>query len=88
MGQRRYVLGQRYVLGRMAPDPSTLTPARADDFIAPDGRPTAAYRERLRRIPNFRNALSVVSLYVQTIGVLTVVVVVDNLAVRIVAFLL
>ena len=72
----------------MAPDPSTLTPARADDFIAPDGRPTAAYRERLRRIPNFRNALSVVSLYVQTIGVLTVVVVVDNLAVRIVAFLL
>ena len=72
----------------MAPDPSTLAPARADEHIAADGRPTATYRERLRRIPDARNAFSVVSLYAQTAGVLTVVVVVDNIAVRIAAFLM
>ena len=88
MGERRFVLGGRYVLGGLAPDSSTLTPARADEFIAPDGRPTAAYRERLRRIPNLRNAMSVASLYIQTIAVLAVAVVVDNFGVRILAFLL
>ena len=72
----------------MAPDPSNLAPACADEFIASDGRPTVAYRERLRRIPNFRNALSVASLYIQTSGVLVVAVVVDNPAVRVAAFLL
>lgn len=88
MGERRVTTGGRYVLGRLAPNPSTLTPARADEFIASDGRPTATYRERLRRIPNLRNALSVLSLYVQTLGVLAVAVIVDNLVVRIIAFLL
>jgi fatty acid desaturase len=72
----------------MSPDPASLVPARADEFIAPDGRPTAAYRERLRRIPNLRNVLSVASLYLQTVGVLGVAVVVDNIPVRVMAFML
>lgn len=72
----------------MSPDPATLLPARADEFIGADGRPTAAYRERLRRIPDVRNALSVVSLYAQTIGIITAAVVVDSLVVRIAAFVM
>jgi fatty acid desaturase len=72
----------------MAPDPASLAPASADDFIGPDGRPTAAYRERLRRIPNLRNAFSVASLYAQTCGVLAAAVFVDSVPVRIAAFLL
>lgn len=82
MGQRRFDLGG------MAPDPATLSPAHTDDFITADGRPTPAYRERLRRIPNARNAISVVALYVQTSAVIWAAVTIDNLAVRIVAFLL
>ena len=56
----------RYVLGGMSPDPATLLPAVADDFIQADGRPTPPYRDELRRIPGLRNAFSVVALYVQT----------------------
>lgn len=76
------------MLGGLAPDSSTLTPARADEFITADGRPTPAYRERLRRIPNARNAMSVVALYVQTAAVIWAAVAIDNPGVRIVAFLL
>jgi len=79
---------RRFDLGGMAPDPATLFPAHTDDFITADGRPTPAYRERLRRIPNARNAISVVALYTQTAAVIYAAVTIDNLAVRIVAFLL
>ena len=79
---------RRFVLGGMSPDPATLLPARADEWIGVDGRPTAAYRERLRRIPNARNAISVVSLYAQTAAVIYAAVTIDNLVVRVVAFLL
>ncbi len=88
VGDNWTVGDRRYVLGKMSPDPASLAPARADEYITPDGRPTAAYRERLRRVPNLRNALTTASLYVQTIGVLTVAVVVDNIPVRVAAFLL
>lgn len=50
----------------MVPPLSVLTPARADEFVGVDGRPTIEYRADLRRIPTFRNALSVLFLYAQT----------------------
>ena len=58
-----------FVLGRMSPSPDRLVPAVADGFVQTDGRPTAGYREKLRRIPNLRNAFTVVGLYAQTVGI-------------------
>jgi fatty acid desaturase len=45
--------------------PSTLPAMHETPSLRLDGRPTAQFRERLRRIPSFRNALSVLGLYVQ-----------------------
>jgi fatty acid desaturase len=56
----------------MVPDRAVLTPAHPDERIREDGRPTPAFREQLRRIPSWRNAASVVSLYAQTVGILAV----------------
>lgn len=55
-------------LGAMVPNPSVLPPGRETDEVQSDGRPQPATRERLRRIPSLRNALSIVSTYIQTIG--------------------
>jgi fatty acid desaturase len=46
--------------------PTSLPECHETARIRPDGRPTAAFRERLRRIPSWRNLGSVVFLYVQT----------------------
>jgi fatty acid desaturase len=46
--------------------PQHLPAVHATDNIRADGRPTPAFRERLRRIPSWRNAGSVVMLYAQT----------------------
>lgn len=46
--------------------PTTLPAAHATDLVHADGRPTPPFREELRRIPGALNALSVVSLYLQT----------------------
>lgn len=54
----------------MVPDATLLVPARATERIRPDGRPTPEFRERLRRIPSWRNALSVLSMVAQTGAVL------------------
>ena len=54
----------------MVPDATRLPVAHATDRVREDGRPTPAFRAELRRIPSWANALSVVLLYVQTIGVL------------------
>jgi fatty acid desaturase len=53
----------------MVPDAELLVEPRETDLIRADGRPTPAFRERLRRIPSWRNAFSVLSLYVQTFAV-------------------
>lgn len=45
--------------------PATLPAATATDLIRLDGRPRPTFREDLRRIPSWRNAMSVVSLYLQ-----------------------
>lgn len=60
-------------LGAMALDPARLPAVRPTDTIGPDGRPTPEFRERLRRIPSVRNALSVVFLWAQIILVLAAV---------------
>lgn len=45
---------------------TTLPACRETALIRPDGRPQPAFREQLRRIPSWRNAWSVLFLYVQT----------------------
>lgn len=71
----------------MLPDPLLLTEA-AGAGLRPDGRPAPSVRERLRRIPSTRNALTVVSVYAQTILVAVLAVRLDNLFVWAAAFLL
>jgi fatty acid desaturase len=46
--------------------PSALPVTHETAEVRTDGRPTPALREELRRIASWRNAISVVSLYVQT----------------------
>lgn len=60
-------------LGAMALAPSLLPPVTPTSEILPDGRPTPEFRERLRRIPSIRNAVSVVALWAQCAAVLAVV---------------
>lgn len=50
--------------------PKDLPRCRATERIREDGRPTPAFREWLRRIPSWKNARSVLFLYVQTGAVL------------------
>jgi len=54
----------------MVPPGDALTSARPGFGIAPDGRPEPALRDQLRRIPNVRNAISLLSLYAQTVALL------------------
>ena len=56
--------------------------------IAPSGKPRPELRDDLRRIPNVRNALSVVSVYVQTIGIIWLAIRLDNPFAWVAAFLL
>lgn len=58
--------GRVPVLGGMVPPPQLLVPVQANELITADGRPTPEFRRRLRRIPSWRNAASVVVLYAQT----------------------
>ena len=46
--------------------PSRLPPAHSTELVREDGRPQPAFRERLRHIPSWRNAWSVLALYLQT----------------------
>lgn len=50
--------------------PSPLPACSPTPLIRADGRPTPEFRDRLRRIPSWRNALSVLSLLAQTAAVL------------------
>ena len=54
-------------LGGMAPDASLLTPGRDTDLVKADGRPKPAFREELRRIPSWRNAWAVASVWLQAL---------------------
>jgi fatty acid desaturase len=71
----------------MLPDRSLLREPD-DERILPNGRPAPALRDDLRRIPSARNAVSVVSVYVQTLGILWLAVRLDNPFMWVAAFLL
>jgi fatty acid desaturase len=71
----------------MLPDPVLLSEPD-DPRILPNGRPAPPLRDDLRRIPSFRNAVSVVSVYVQTLGIIGLAIRLDNPFVWIAAFLL
>jgi fatty acid desaturase len=52
----------------MFPDPDLLVAPTPNGRIRPDGRAEPDLRAELRRIPSFRNVLSVVSVWVQVVG--------------------
>ena len=52
--------------------PAALPVAHDTADVRVDGRPTPALRDELRRIASWRNAGSVVSLYVQTAALIWV----------------
>lgn len=54
-------------LGGMVPDPALLTPSRETDLVRADGRPKPEFRERLRTIASWRNACSVVGVWLQAL---------------------
>jgi len=64
------------VLGGMAPPDDVLAPGRRTAFVAADGRLTPEVREDFRRIPAVRNAVSVLSVYLQTMALIAIAVVV------------
>jgi fatty acid desaturase len=71
----------------MLPDEALLVTPPTDAAVAPTGKPKPPLRERLRRVPSWRNAWSVVVLYAATIGIIWLAVWVDNPVVWIAAFL-
>lgn len=77
-----------YRTGGLAPSAAVLPQSAATEFIQYDARPTPSFRSSLRTIPNVRNALSVLSVYAQTIAILALAVHFHHLATWIIAFLL
>jgi fatty acid desaturase len=61
-------------LGGMVPPNTSLAPGRDTAFVQLDGRLQSDVRSELRRIPSWRNALSVVSVYAQTLGLIVLAV--------------
>ena len=76
------------VASTMIPDPVLLDAVHPTNRISAAGRPNPEFRERLRRIPNGRNALGVLALYAQTIAIVVLAVRLDNWFVWIAAFVL
>ena len=77
-----------YRTGGLAPPLDALPPHCETEFIQPDGKPTASFRQSLRTIPNARNALSVLSVYAQTIAILALAVHFHSPVTWVIAFLL
>jgi len=75
-------------LGGMVPDASLLTAPRETARVRADGRPQPAFRERLRSIPSWRNALSVVSVWLQAVVIVGLAVWWGNPVGYVLAFLL
>ncbi len=57
-------------LGGMVPSPDVLSPGRSTHDVQPDGRLQSDVRAEVRRVPSWRNAVSIASTYVQTIGLI------------------
>jgi fatty acid desaturase len=78
----------RVTLSTMLPDDALLTTPDSDGEIMPNGRPRPSLRADLRRIPSYRNALSVVSAYAQTLGIIVAAVWIGHWWAYVIAFLL
>jgi fatty acid desaturase len=78
----------RTVTATMLPTPEALAGFAPTERLTADARPAPAWREELRRIPSLRNALSVVGLYAQTIGLIALAVWLNNPFVWIATFVL
>ena len=72
----------------MLPDPSLLTDVLPTDRLGPRGRPQGELRDELYRIHDVRNAANVVSVWLQTFGVIIVALMLHNPIAWVVAFLL
>jgi fatty acid desaturase len=57
-------------LGGMVPDPALLTGSRETSLVRADGRPQPEFRQRLRAIPSWRNAWSVLWVWIQAFVVI------------------
>src|SRR5215510_3236803 len=73
--------------GSMVPVDALLVAPSADSRLTPAAKPVPEFREHLRRIPSWRNALSVVLLYAVTVGVIALAVWANNPIVWVLAFL-
>ena len=65
-------MGQSAKRTSMVPDPADLPEVLPTDRLQATGMPVPALREQLRRIPNSRNVLNLISVWIQTFGVLAV----------------
>lgn len=74
-------------MAAMVPPPDLLV-APESERLRPDGKPVPQWRTELRRIPDARNAASVVFLYAQTVAVVAVAVWLDTPLVWVLAFVL
>lgn len=72
----------------MVPDASVFASITGNDKILENGHPTSQWRTELRHIPNFRNAISIASIYVQTFGIIWAALALHNPISYVVAFLL
>ena len=75
-------------LGGMIKDPSVFTPVRQDANLRTDGRPSQQWRDELRKIPDLRNALTVIFLWIQTITIIALTLAVNSWWIWLVAFVL
>jgi fatty acid desaturase len=71
----------------MIPDPTLLVAPAPDARVTAQAKPVPDWREELRRIPSWRNALSVVLLYAVTVGIAWFAVWANHPVVWILAFL-
>ena len=78
--------GNTAYLGGMAP--SALPVATPTEHVAGDGRLSAADRVRLRKIPSYRNAVTVAWLYGQNIAILVAAARINHIVMWVLAFLL
>lgn len=75
-------------LGGMAPAPAILGHQIGSEKIRQDGRPTPEWRSELRHIAGLRNAMTLIVLYAQTIGIIWLSITLHNPFTYVVAFVL
>lgn len=75
-------------LGGLAPADDALPQVLPTDRLLTGGKPVPALRAELRRIPNLRNAVSVVGVLIQSFGVIALAVWLDHPLAWVAAFLL